>query len=482
MKIHSVKYNAIYNIIYTLSNIVFPLITFPYVSRILMATGNGKVNFFSSIATYGTTVASLGISTYGIRAVAKVRDDKNKLSKLTSELLIINSIGTFLVIGTLIASFAFVNKFQNELGLFVVTCLTILMSTIGMNWLYSGLEQYDYITRRSILFKFISLVLVFIFVRTKKDYLNYSIIMAFSTVGSYVLNFIYARKFINYKFNIFNMNLKKHMQPTLLLFSSILAVSIYTNLDTVMLGFYSGDRAVGLYTVAVKVKWLLLMLINALSAVLLPRLSKHVEENNLDTFRDIIKQSSDIIFFVSIPLTIFFMVTALDTIKLIGGSDYVSAAVCMQILMPILVISGFSNITGNQILIPFGKDKAFLYAVSTGALLNVIINIIILPKYGANGAAVATLIAEVSQMLIQSYFCRDVIKSAISLRSFMHYLSASVVAGFFILIMNMFYNSNPILNLLVYSIIFGCIYVTYLCLIRDRFVMSSLKKLNIRVK
>lgn len=474
MKIHSVRYNALFNVIYTLSNIIFPLITFPYVSRILMASGNGKVNFFTSIATYGTTIAGLGLSTYGIRAVAKVRDDAKKLSRLTVELLIINFIGSVIVLLVLGLSLFFVQQFQQELALFCITCITILLSVVGMNWFFSGMEQYDYITRRSILFKFISLILVFAFVKSRSDYVIYALITMFSTVGAYVFNFIYARHFVSFRVNIHDLSIIRHLKPTLLLFSSILAVSVYTNLDTIMLGFFSGNREVGLYTVAVKVKWLLLMMINALSAVLLPRLSKHIEDNNLHLFNKIVGQSMQIIMFISIPLVAFFMVMAKQTILVIGGADYVSATWCMVFLMPILMISGFSNITGNQILIPMGKDKAFLYAVSTGAILNLGLNIVILPKYGANGASIDTLIAEFSQMVIQSYFCRDIIKKNFKMRGFLDFVSGACVAGGGIFIFNKVIDINPFINLIMCGFIFAIIYLLVLILLKNKFMKMML--------
>ncbi|WP_047999274.1 flippase [Lactiplantibacillus herbarum] len=476
MKIHSVKYNALFNVIYTLSNIIFPLITFPYVSRVLMATGNGKVNFFTSIATYGTTIAGLGLSTYGIRAVAKVRENRKKLSELTVELLVINFIGSVVVLGVLIISAFFVKEFRTELALFTITCVTILLSVIGMNWFYSGLEQYDYITRRSIIFKLISLILVFIFVKTKDDYVAYALITMFSTVGSYVFNFIYSRKFIEYRIDVKSINMIRHVKPTLLLFSSILAVSVYTNLDTIMLGFFSGNRAVGLYTVAVKIKWLLLMLINALSAVLLPRLSKHVEDGNLGSFNKIIKQSMEMILFISIPLTFFFIIMAKETVLVIGGRDYKQATLCMVILMPILIVSGFSNITGNQVLIPLGRDKAFLYAVSTGAVLNLILNIFVLPKYGANGAAVDTLLAEFLQMAIQAMFCRKIIKNNFKLKSFLQFIGATVIASVAIIVIKALFDFSPVVGIIILSIVFASIYLVVLIISKNNFFSSILRE------
>ena len=181
MKTKSIKTNAVLNIIYTISNIIFPMITFPYVSRILLADGMGKVSFFTAVANYAVMLASLGISTYGIRATANARDDKQELSKVTVELLVINLIATIIVIGTIIVSIPYVAKFQDDKLLLLINCCLIFCSSFSLNWLYSGLEQYSYITKRSITFKLISLMLVFLFVHTKADYNKYAAITVFST-------------------------------------------------------------------------------------------------------------------------------------------------------------------------------------------------------------------------------------------------------------------------------------------------------------
>ena len=169
MKKASIQYNIIFNVILTLSNIIFPLVTFPYVSRILNPSGMGVVNFYSSIGNYAILIATLGISTYGIRVVASVREDKSKLTKVVQELTLINVLMAILVASLLLVSVLFVDKFQGEIGLVLITAISIVTSAFSLNWLYSGLEQYDYITKRSILFKVISLVLIFILVRKPRD-------------------------------------------------------------------------------------------------------------------------------------------------------------------------------------------------------------------------------------------------------------------------------------------------------------------------
>ena len=171
MKKTSIKYNALMNIILTLSNIVFPLITFPYISRVLAPEGVGITNFFSSVGAYAILVATLGIGTYGIRQVSTVRNNKKELTKTTQELIIINLIMAVVVVIILFALSLFIKKFSSEMMLVIIISISVLSSVFSLNWLYSGLEQYNYITQRSLLFKFISLILIFIFVREKEDYI-----------------------------------------------------------------------------------------------------------------------------------------------------------------------------------------------------------------------------------------------------------------------------------------------------------------------
>ena len=196
MRDKSIRLNALLNIILTLSNIVFPLITFPYVSRILNPEGIGVVSFFSSIGNYGILVASLGISTYGIRAVASNREDKDKLSKTVQELAVINVIMSGLVTLLLLGMALVVKQLSKESSLLLITSLTILSSPLALNWLYSGIEEYAYITKRSLIFKVFSLILIFLFVKKPADYIVYAGITLFSTLGSNILNVWYSRKFV----------------------------------------------------------------------------------------------------------------------------------------------------------------------------------------------------------------------------------------------------------------------------------------------
>lgn len=451
----SIKKNIVLNIIYTITNMIFPLITFPYVSRILLSEALGKVSFFTAVSGYAIMMASLGISTYGIRAVAKVRDDRKKLSKVVEELLLINTIITIIVVSILIGSIFWIDKFKDDYELLLINCALVLVTPIGMNWLYSGLEQYGYITKRSIFFKTLSLILVFLFVKDKDDYCIYALITVFSSCASYVCNFIYARRFCDFV-AIRELNFTRHYKQTLMLFASILAVNIYTNLDTVMLGFICGDREVGLYSVAVKIKALLLTLVNAISAVLLPRLSYYLSEKKNDEFNRVLKKSIVLILLISLPLTALFIIEAKDSILVLGGNDYIDAVPCMQIIMLILVISGFSNITGNQILLPNGKDSSFMKAVITGAVMDLVMNILLMPQLGCVGAAIATLVAEVAQMTVQIIYSRNYLKNNINWPEMLKVIVSVIVASTTLLLVNHLVFIN---NVLVRWFVFSCLFV-----------------------
>lgn len=476
----SIKKNALLNIVYTLVNILFPVITFPYASRILLVERMGTVSFFSSIANYAIMFGSLGISMYGIRVTARIRDDKKKLSIVVAELEVINIIATVIVLMFLGLSVPFVDRLNSEPALLLVNATLILSGAFSMNWLYSGLEQYGYITKRTIAVKFIAIILMLLFVHTIDDYIIYAAIIAFSTIASNVLNFFYSRKFISWPYNE-PLKYRQHFKPMLLLFSSILAVSVYTNLDTVMLGFISGDREVGLYTVAVKSKTLLLTTVNAISTVLLPRLSYYFSNRMEKEYNRTVRKSVSIIFMISIPLTFFFMLEATDCIAILGGKDYLDATLCMQIIMPILLISGFSNITGNQVLIPLGKDAYFMKAVTAGAIVDLVLNMFLIPAFGSVGAATATLLAEITQMSTQLYYSKQYILPNIKWMTIIKIIVSAAVAGLVTYLVSWIIVYNALISIILLGITYFCIYAIGLILLREKMFIDICKELTSKV-
>lgn len=399
-KNNSIKFNFIMNSLLTISSFIFPLITFPYVSRILLPEGTGKVSFVTSVVTYFNMFAQLGIPTYGIRACAKVRDDKETLSRTVHELLSINLIMSalaYLVLGICLAT---IPRFQTEKPLFIIVSTTILFNAVGVEWLYKGLEQYTYITVRSLVFKVIALVAMLGLVHEKSDYVIYGAITIFAASASNVLNLINTRKYIKVR-SVGNYNLVRHIKPILIFFAMSCATAIYTNLDTIMLGFMKSDVDVGYYNAAVKIKSVLLGVVTSLGAVLLPRASYYIEHGLNDEFQIISKKAIEFVFLIALPLSIYFMIFAKEGVIFLSGSAYEGAIIPMQIIMPTLLWIGLTNIMGIQMLVPLGREKVVLYSEIAGALVDLVINLILIPRMASAGAAIGTLVAEIVVWIVQ---------------------------------------------------------------------------------
>ena len=406
MKIKSVKFNFIMNFILTASNFIFPLITFPYVSRVLGASGTGKVSFAISVVSYFTMVAALGVPTYGIRAAAKARDDQEKLNRTTQEILIIHLFMMILVSIAYIMAILFVPRFQSDRILFLVVGVSILLDPLGVNWLYQGLEQYGYIAKRSIFLKFVGVILMFMFIHSPGDYVFYGVTSILASAGSNVLNFINLRKYVSLK-PVGDYNIKQHLKPILILFAQVVAVNIYTNLDNVMLGFMKTDLDVGLYAAAVKVKTILTSLVTSLGAVLLPRLSYYIMEGRKEEFQALIKKAYNFVIVIAFPLMLFTIFYAKDCLICLSGNEFIGATLAMQIIAPTIVLIGLSNLLGIQVLTPLNREKQLVYSVVAGAVADLILNMVFIPEMGAAGAALGTLVAEAVVLMVQILYLKD---------------------------------------------------------------------------
>lgn len=397
------------NFIMSASSIVFPLITFPYISRVLMATGNGKVATASAVITYFNMFASLGIPTYGIRACAKVRDDREKLSKTVQELLIINSVTMLLTLLAFIGTVILVPEFAVEKELYVINGIGMVLNMFAMTWLYNALEQYAYITAVNMVVKVVSLVLMFLLVKKPEDYIVYGAITAFASSASYVFNFFYATKFITWK-KSGPYDFRVHMKPILRFFAMSAATSVYTNLDVVMLRFMQGDTEVGYYNAAIKVKTILVTLITSLGTVLLPRLSYYVKKDKIDDFYRMIGKAVNFVVVAGLPMTIYFMLYAGESIQFLAGKGYEGAVLPMIILMPTVLLIGLSNITGIQILTPQNLEQQVLNSIVCGAVVDFLLNLVLIPGMASSGAALATTIAELVVLVVQCIYLRGIIK------------------------------------------------------------------------
>ncbi len=423
----SLKLNFIMNAMLTMSSFIFPLITFPYVTRVLGPTGYGKVSFATSLIAYFLIFAQLGIPTYGVRACAKVRDDKRLLTKTAHELLIINLVMSVLSYAVLFLALIFVPKLRQERLLYIVVSLTIMFTTIGMEWLYKALEQYTYITVRSLIFKVVALVAMFYLVRAEDDYVIYGGITILASSASYLMNFIHARKYISLR-PMGGYEFKPHLKAVAIFFAMACATTIYTNLDTVMLGFLKTDDDVGFYNAAVRIKTILVSIVTSLGTVLLPRASYYVEHGLMEEFRRISRKALNFVLVAATPMMLYFMLFARQGILLLSGEEFLGAVLPMQIIMPTLLFIGLTNILGIQILVPTGREKMVLYSVMVGAAMDLICNFLLIPKLAATGAAISNMLAEAAVLVFQAAVLRKEVLAAFRSIRFWK-LGAGLLAG-----------------------------------------------------
>ena len=472
---NSIKKNFIINGTKIFFNLLFPIITFPYISRILGPIGIGKITFVTSIINYFLLFTNLGIPLYGIREIARTRENKVNLSKSFSEILFLNIITT--IFGIIIFFiFLKLNLLGNEINLFKIMSLNIFFTFIGVEWYFQGIENYTYITKRSILFKIISIILIFIFIKRKEDIIIYAEILVFALVGSNILNFFKAKKEVIISFK--NLNVKKHLRPILTIFSMNIAISIYTNLDSVMLGYRSNEYTLGIYSSANKIILLILSIITSLGSVILPRISNYIINKREKELKEILENVFSFLIAISISCVIGIYFTATEIIKIFSGNEFIAAVKTMKILSLIILFVAFSNFIGIQILYPQGKEKKVLYSVIGGAVVNFSLNWLLIPKYAENGAAIATVIAEGIVLLIQLFLGYKYLNFRIITLENCKFILANIFMSIgLVLITNYFVNDNIIFSLLIKIITGILVYIFSLIILKENFTIKYLKKI-----
>ncbi len=396
----SIMKNTVLNSIKTLSSIIFPLITFPYISRVLLTENVGKINFGLSIVSYYSLIASLGITTYAIRECSAVRDDKDKLSKTASQIYSINIITTVIAYLALVFTLIFYRKLDNYRTLIMIQSLSILATTLGADWLNSAMEDFKYITLRTVAFQFISLVLMFIFVHKPEDYMKYAIISLVSSAGANVTNMWYRKKYCNVRFTK-EIEWKRHFTPIVYLFVMILAQTIFNSVDSTMLGLFHGDYEVGIYSTAHKMTNIINQVIGSLIWVIMPRMSYYFAEKNYDEVNKLLRKVLGFNFLLGLPCAVGCCVIAEDVIRVAAGEAFIEAAPVLQILMIGFVFSLVGgNFLGNAVLLPSNQEKYYMIVCCVTAVVNVIGNYIFIPLWGARAAAGTTAVCGLTILVL----------------------------------------------------------------------------------
>lgn len=390
----SIQLNMVMNALLTMSSIIFPVITLPYVTRVLGAEGVGRVYFASSVIAFFAMFAELGIPVYGVRACARVRDDRAELSKTVREIMTANIIACAVVYFVFAIAVSTVPRLAEDRVLMIVMSSTMILNAVGAEWLYKALEKYTYITVRSVGFKFIALIAMFMMVRSEADYLTYGFITIFAASASNIVNLCTLHRYVDLRPSGTH-DIRRHLPGMLMLFALAAATTVYTNLDLAILDFMKGDAEAGMYGVAVRIKLVIVSLVTSVSAVLLPRNSFYYEKDRKDDFYRLLSVTMSIVMIVSVPAAVYFIMFAEESILILAGGKFLGAVTAMQIIMPSVVFIGISNIIGMQMLVPAGREKDVVIAAAIGAGVDLVLNLMLIPRFASAGAAAATLAAEI---------------------------------------------------------------------------------------
>lgn len=456
--------NYIYNLGYQVILLVVPVIVSPYISRVLGAELIGAYSFTQSIVSYFILLGSFGINMYGQREIAYVQDDKGKRSQVFWEILILRGV----TIGcSLLFYLVMVRIYGKYSGLFLIQSIDILAVAVDITWFFQGIEQFKAIIIRNVVVRVLSVISVFIFVKTSKDLALYVAIMTISIFIGNISLWSYAHDYID-KIEIRKLSAFKHFRGSIQLFLPQVAIQIYLVLDKTMLGFMTPTTIEnGYYEQAQKVVKMLLAVVTSLGMVMASRIAVLYAKEQITKIKEYIVNSFRLVFFLGVPMLLGLIVVADSFVPLFFGPGYTKTIILIKILSILILFIGLSNVVGNQLLIPTGAQKIVTYTVLAGAILNIILNRILIPSHFSIGAAVASVITEGVITLYQFYCIKDIVHIKEILKMSRRYLMSGGIM-FFVLKYVGRYVGIEMVSLVIQVLIGGITYIGILMLIKLR--------------
>lgn len=477
----SVKVNYILNLINTGTQMLFPLITFPYICRVIEADGIGQINFFQSIISYISLFTCLGIPMYAIREIARDRSDVVQMNRTAMEILLLHSMLTLVGYAIVAILCLTVPQIQVNIPLFLILSLTIFFTAIGCEWFYQGIEDFKYITIRGLIIKTVSVVLLFIFVKSKTDLLYYGCYTVFGVLGGNIFNFFRLRKYIHRENIIFSeLHIKRHIKPVLKVFSFSVVTSIYLQLNTVLLGFLKNALAVGYFAAATKVMQMLLTMSACLGSVMMPRASHLIAENKNSEFNALIQISYDFTLAIALPMTVGLIFCAPSLITALCGENFENSILPSQIIAPIILMVAISNVFGIQVLFPKGKINIVTLCCGIGAVVDLVLNLCLIPFFSYIGTSIAYLSAEVATTVSMYFIGKKYIPIGYFQKNHLHY-----VLGCIIMAVTLFFIGRlhlRVLTILILQGSIGClIYFIALYIQKETLLVQILSKIKCKI-
>lgn len=466
------KSNFFYNFLLTGSNLLFPLLTFPYLSRILGADGLGICNFIISYGQNYIIIAALGIPVYGIREIAKIGNDAVKRSKVFYEILIIHLAFTVFILLVYVASILIFKEFTPYHDIALIGGSLILFNVFSVEWLFSGVNDFKYITTRSLIVRTISVICIFLFVKTKADIFTYFIILVTTVFLTASIDIYSAREFISRKIAVSFSDIKKHVKPIVFLGLYMVITSIYSVLPITLLGFFSSKAAVGYYFGANKIIRMVISLFSTLVAVMVPRINLIFETEGKEAYLALVNKALNVVVTFGIPLAFAVFLLAHPLVMLLAGKDFVNSISVIKVMSPIIIIVAFSQIFVLLVLSVHRKDQQMIMLSAIGMTVSLLINLFFIPHFAEKATAYSQFTAELLVTIVGFLLARRCIRFDFPLKKFILNILFAVPFALFTWLITKSLSSN-ILILILSGAVCGAYFIVYqFYFLKDRLLLE----------
>lgn len=425
--------NYLYNVFYQVFVLLVPLITMPYIARVLGPTGVGINSFTNSNTQYFILIGSIGVSLYGNRQIAYNRDNRRKASQIFWEVFLMRIITISI---SLICFLVFLNFETNYHQAYLMQAILIVASAFDISWFFMGFENFRVTVLRNMIIKLVSLACIFIFIRHENDLSLYIAVLAISQLIGNMTLFPYLRHYIDLP-DWRKLKIWRHFKPSLVLFVPQIATQVYLILNKTMVGRMVSVEAAGFYDNSDKIVKMVLAIVTATGTVMLPRVANTFAKGNHEQVKKYLYQSFDFVSAISIPMMFGIAAIAPKFATMFFGKEFGSVGLLMMIESLVILFIAWSNVLGVQYLLPTGHNKEFTISVSIGAVINIILNVPLIILLGTVGAMIATVISELSVTVYQFYIVRKYLDLGEMLSEIWKYLLSGICMFGVVLVMNL---------------------------------------------
>lgn len=470
--------NYIYSMLYRMLDVLAPLVTTPYLSRVLGPHGIGAYSYTNSVASFFILFASAGINIYGQREIAYVQFDRERYTAIFKEICLLKFALTFAT-GAIYCAMTFWDP--TYCTLYRILLINVVANAFEISWFFQGMEDFRITAIRNMIIRMLGVILIFLFVKTEDDLFLYALLCSLPILVGNLSLWIRLRSYLG-SGQLQWKHLVAHLRPMFALFIPQIAIEVYTVLDKTMLGaLIPLVDEVAYYEQAQKIIKMGTRFLTALGAIMMSRSASAYAEKGVDGVRENLKTSFRFAFFLGMPIMFGLAAAAPQLVPWFFGPGYDKVVPLMVRGAPIIMMIGISNIIGYQILVPMKHQKIYTFSVVGGALINLTLNLVLIPSFSSVGATVASVVAESSVTVIQIIMLRKILPVtpyfSMGIKPF---ISSAVMC-------TMVYGAGKLLTdgmfgTFVQILLGATVYLVMLVMMQDLFMMNSLRYLSATIK